>query len=248
MRCVLAFVVAVLTASTALAGGKPFPAKEQIDASKQLIAETFRKELAEPDKVPAVKAMLETAAKTEGDDSAQAALYLSAAEVAARIGDTRLAFQSVDQLAQVFNCDVLTVKQSLLDLAAKVARTNDARVSVANRGIELADLASIAGRFDVADDALKVASAASSKVRDAELRKQITAKRKDVEKARKQADHTEHELAAAKKSLNADQNDPAANEALGKHLCFTRNDWSTGLKHLGKSSDDNLRKLSLADM
>lgn len=68
----LATIAAILFASAAFAGGKPFPPRDQIDAAKQLVAETFSKEFSESDKAPAVKAMLDTAAKTEGDDPAKA--------------------------------------------------------------------------------------------------------------------------------------------------------------------------------
>ena len=54
----LATIALVLIGSAAFAGGKPFPPREQIDAAKQLVAETFSKELSQSDKAPAVKAML----------------------------------------------------------------------------------------------------------------------------------------------------------------------------------------------
>ena len=237
----------VFIATTAFAGERPLPPKTAIDSAKRLVAETFRKELSESDKTLAVKAMLETAAKTEGDYAAQAALYLSAAEVAARSGDTRQAFDAIDKLLVVFDIDEFEAKGSVLELAAENAKTSEARISVANRGLELADAALAAGRFDGADSALKTAAKASSKLRDTEVRKEIAVKRRDVEKARKQAAHVETELADARKKLNANPSDPAANEAVGKYLAFDRNDWSTGLKHLIKSPDAQLRKIAKAD-
>lgn len=248
MRCVLAFIVAVLTVSTALAGGKPLPKQPAIDSAKQLIADAYRKELSAADKAPAVKAMLETAATTDGDDPAQAALYLSAAEIAARTGDTRLAFDAVDRLAGVFDVDALALKESFLEMASKSAKTNDARVSVANRGLEIADLAMAANRMDVAESALKTSGISAAKVRDASLRKDIAAKRKELERAKKHDERAESELAAAKRTLSDNPHDPKANEALGKYLAFERNDWSTGLKHLAKSSDPGLRTLATSDM
>ncbi|HUY89410.1 MAG TPA: SUMF1/EgtB/PvdO family nonheme iron enzyme [Pirellulales bacterium] len=247
MRTALAFVVAVLFSSAAFAAGKPLPPKKALDAAKQLVAETFAKELAESDKTGAVKAMLEAAESTTGDDPAKAALYLSAAEVAARIGDTRLAFESVENLARVFDVDELATKGSILEIAAGSAKSNDARLSVANRGLELADDAIAAGKFDLADSALKTAASASAKVRDAVLRKEIVAKRRSVEKARKQAAHVEGEIADARKTLAEDPGSPAANESLGKHLAFDRNDWAGGLKHLTKAGDAQLRAVAVID-
>lgn len=248
MRCVLAFIVAISVSVPCLAAGKPLPPKDALDAAKRLVAETYRKELAAADKTPAVKAMLELAAQTEGDDPAQAALYLGAAEVAARAGETRLAFDAVDQLARVFDVDALQSKATLLDLAAKAAKTNDARVSVANRGLELADAAMSSGRMETADAALKTAASAAAKVRDADLRKDIAAKRKELEREKKHAEQSESKLAGAKKALDANPDDPEANETLGKFLCFERNQWADGLKHLAKSGDQQLQSLAVADM
>ena len=236
-----------LMAAGAAEAARPLPPAEKVEAAKRLVADTFRKELSADDKTPAVKALLETAAKTEGDDPAQAALFLAAAEVAARAVETKLAFEAVDRLAAAFDVDVLATKNTLLELAAKSAKTSDERQSVANRCLELADAALAAGRMEIADGVLKTAATSAGKLRDPEIRKQIAAKRRELEKARKQAERVESELADARKKLSANPNDPAANEALGKHLCFDGNDWTAGLKHLAKSSDAKLSKLAAAD-
>ena len=83
MLRVLTFVFAASLAIPCHAGGKPLPAGAALNAAKKLIIDTFRKELSDSDKTPAVKAMLETADKTERD-AEKAALYLSAADVASR--------------------------------------------------------------------------------------------------------------------------------------------------------------------
>ena len=248
MRCVLAFVVAVSVSFPCLAAGKPLPEESAINAAKKLVAETYKKELAAADKAPAIKSMLELAAQTEGDDPAQAALYLGAAEVAARAGETRSAFDAVDQFARTFEVDALQSKATLLELSAKSAKTNDARVGVANRGLELADAAMSAGRMEIAESALKTAGIAAAKVRDADLRKNVVAKRKELEREKKHAERAESELAGAKKAIHANPDDPDANETLGKHFAFQRNDWPAGLKHLAKSGDQNLQSVAIADM
>ncbi|HUY87377.1 MAG TPA: SUMF1/EgtB/PvdO family nonheme iron enzyme [Pirellulales bacterium] len=234
-------------AGWAAAADRALPPAAKIEAAKKLVAETFAKELSQSDKAPAVKAMLELAEKTTGDAPSQAALYLSAAEIAARIGDTRLAFDAVDQLARAFDVDELAAKGTLLDLAAGSAKTNEARMSVANRGLELADAAVSAGKFDLAESALKAAAGASAKLRDANLRKEIAAKRRSVEKARKQASRVESEIADARKKLAANPDDSAANESLGKHLAFDLGDWAAGLKHLAKGKDSQLRAVAVVD-
>ncbi|HEV7224610.1 MAG TPA: hypothetical protein VGN42_18010, partial [Pirellulales bacterium] len=102
-----AIVAAVACPAVCSAGPKPMPSAAALESAKRLIIDTFSKELSAADKAPAIKAMLEAAQSTTGDDPAQAALYLSAAEVAARSGETKLAFEAIDSLGRAFECDVL---------------------------------------------------------------------------------------------------------------------------------------------
>ena len=50
---------------------KPVPPANSVEAAKRLVVDTFRKELSASDKVPAIRAMLETAAKAKSDDAAR---------------------------------------------------------------------------------------------------------------------------------------------------------------------------------
>lgn len=244
----LVFVFAFSLALPCLAGSKPMPSEKALEASKRLIIDAFRKELSAQDKGPAIRAMIETADDTHGDDAGQAALYLSAAEVAARAGDTKLAFEALEQLGATFDVDLLKIKLAAMDSAAKSARTNDARISIANRCLEIVDDASRASRFDVAEAALKTAAATAAKVRDADLRKEIATRRRDIEKAGRAAQHAEQAVAAARKVLKENPNDAQANETIGKHLAFDRNDWVAGLKHLAKAGDDAIKNAAKADL
>ncbi|HVW36000.1 MAG TPA: SUMF1/EgtB/PvdO family nonheme iron enzyme, partial [Pirellulales bacterium] len=234
-------------ASAAGAADRALPPADKLEAAKRLVVDTFRKELSETDKIPAVKAMLEAAESTTNDPPAKAALYLSAAETAARSGDTKLAFSALEQLGVAFDCDVLGLKDKLLETVAKSARTADERTSIANRSLELADAAAAAGRFDLAESALKTAGMVSAKLRDAEIRKDVATRRRNIEKAKRQHEQEQAATAAALKKLEERPDDPAANEAYGKHLAFDRHDWAAGLKHLTKSADADLQKVAAAD-
>lgn len=66
MRISSALLIIWLLALRAQAAGKPLPAKADLETAKQLVTETFAKELSESDKTPAIKAMLELAEKTAG--------------------------------------------------------------------------------------------------------------------------------------------------------------------------------------
>jgi hypothetical protein len=233
--------------SAASAADQALPPADKLEAAKRLVIDTFRKELSEADKIPAAKAMLEAAENTTNDPPAKAALYLSAAEAAAKSGDTKLAFSALEQLGAAFDCDVLGLKDKLLETIAKSARTADERTSIANRSLELADAAASAGRFDVAESALKTAGLVSAKLRDPEIRKHVATHRRNIEKAKRQHEQEQAATAAALKTLEDRPDDPAANESYGKYLAFDRHDWVAGLKHLAKSADADLQKVAAAD-
>ena len=246
MSHVLAFIFAFFAAVPCLAGSKPMPSEAALKAAQKLVIDTFRDELSASDKKPAVKAMLETAEKTERD-AEKAALYLSAADVASRAVETKLAFEALEKLAASFDVDLLALKLAAIESAAKEARSTESRISVANRGLELANDAEQADRFEIAESALKSAAAASSRVRDAELRRSIVVRRREMERARRQHEQEQALVEAARKTLKEKPDDPDAHETLGKHLAFDKNDWAAALKHLAKASEADLQKAALAD-
>ena len=70
-RVSLLLVFCFFAASGLAEERKSFPPTNSLEAAKKLVADLFREELAASDKVPAVRAMLAAAAKTEDDDAGQ---------------------------------------------------------------------------------------------------------------------------------------------------------------------------------
>lgn len=224
----------------------PLPTGDAIAGARQLVEETYGKELAGDDKAAGVKTLL-TAARSSGDLLAQAALLQAAADVAAKAGQLRLAFEALDELGQRFDFDPMRAKVEMLESAAKSARSTDQRVVLVSRALELIDEAAAVARFDDADHAVKVGQSIVGRLKDIDLRNEVAARRKDLQKRRKAHEAQEKELADARGALADNADDAAANETLGKYLCLHGDDWPAGLKHLAMAATARLRTAAEAD-
>jgi hypothetical protein len=142
----------------------------------------------------------------------------------------------------------MRAKVEMLEETSKAARSNDQRIVVVNRALELLDETSGAERFDLAERAAKAGQTAVGRLKDAELRKELASRRKDLEKQSKLYETREKELAEARRTLEQKPDDESANETLGTYLCFDRNDWAAGLKHLTKAVSRPLRESAAADL
>ncbi|HEY5311934.1 MAG TPA: SUMF1/EgtB/PvdO family nonheme iron enzyme, partial [Pirellulales bacterium] len=94
--------------------------------------------------------------------------------------------------------------------------------------------------YDQAGRLVELAMIAARKSKDASLVKQALERTKGVAAARQLSDAKEQ----AEATLSGEPDDPAANLALGKYLCFARDDWLVGLPHLAKGGDTVLRGLA----
>ncbi|HEX7376033.1 MAG TPA: SUMF1/EgtB/PvdO family nonheme iron enzyme [Pirellulales bacterium] len=240
---------AAAQASAPASNGGLSPAMPDANAlakAEALIRETYKDDLAGDDKLKAARLLLaavnETAVPAE-----RAALLLMAAELAASAGKFKLAFEAYDDLARRFEFDGLEAKVKALEGAAKLARPSDECAGVAKAALELLDEAARDGRFDAAERLGKAAQAAALHGKDVKLRKEIAATRADLKKRRLEHEARRKAVAEANRVLKDNSDDPAANEVVGKHLCFEENDWDLGLEHLAKAPAGTLRDAAVAD-
>jgi formylglycine-generating enzyme required for sulfatase activity len=101
-----------------------------------------------------------------------------------------------------------------------------------------------ADQYDLALDAAKLATMESGRLRDKELVKQARAAMQEAQQREKAFSG----VRAAKETLVAKPDDPEANLAYGKFLCFAKSDWHRGLPRLAKSQDTPIAKLAAKDI
>lgn len=224
------------------------PEGDIMESAKKLVHDTYRDELDDADPAAAVRLLLSAASETTNDLAAQAALLSTAVEIASDAGDLRLAFESLDELGRRFKFDALAAKVAALETAAKSVRDNKRRAALVNRALELMDENQEARRFDLAERSAKVGASLAARLKDAELRKAIAAKRKSLDKQQKSHESRARELAAARRTLANNPDDRASNEIVGTCLIVDQNDWTAGLPHLAKARQPKLQAAAQADL
>ena len=98
-------------------------------------------------------------------------------------------------------------------------------------------------QYEVALDAAKLAASEAGRLRDKELVKQARGVLQEAQQRRKAFTA----VRAAKETLAASPDDPAANESYGKFLCFVKADWHRGLPLLAKAEGSPLKALAAKD-
>jgi formylglycine-generating enzyme required for sulfatase activity len=167
-------------------------------------------------------------------------LMLTARDLAVTAKDADAAFQYVDQMAQAFEVDRLSVKTDILTGWAKETRTPEARKWIVEQMLRVGDEAIESGNLDAAQELGRLVTAKSVGMRDREIAQKTKVYRQRCIEASKDIE----ELKAAHATLARDSNDAQANLVVGRHLCFTKGDWQKGLPMLALGSDAALKGLA----
>ena len=126
---------------------------------------------------------------------------------------------------------------------AKAAKTAGEHGEVARNYVKLVFQAIKADDYATAKEAAKLAGYASRKAKDKEVYDQT----KDLGKIVRDAETLFFAARTAFKTLRDNPDDPNANLAFGRYMCFVKGDWDTGLTHLEKGSDKTLAALAAKD-
>jgi hypothetical protein len=225
----------------------PAPSETDVVAATKTIKELFQKEYSATrpeDKRALAKKLLEQAEETASDPVAQFALLQEARRLAMSAADYETGSAAIDAAATSFDIDPFGLKAESLQAIAKMAKLPEHHQKIADAALALLEPAAEAEQFDAAKSLAAVAGASARRARNVELVKQIEQQSKHIETQRKAFEGLE----AARATLARDPHDAAANLAVGNFLCLTQGDWSRGLAHLAKGSDEKLRQLALRDL
>lgn len=226
----------------------PIPGAEALAAADELVREVYAREIARADDSAKRKALAQLyydeARETDDDPAGCYVLLREARELAKGVGDAKLAVAAVDETARRFEIDGQALQQETLRALADAARTPSAAREVAHVALDLMDAAADAERFSAAMDYARAAYAAAKKARDGALVNDTLDRGKAV-----QARQQEYEqIAAARATLAAQPDDPAANLAVGRYLCLAQGDWEHGLPLLVKGGESPYREPAEIDL
>jgi hypothetical protein len=224
------------------------PDKAAVVAKAKEIREIFKDEYASKnpeERIALTKKLLKSAQEQKDDRLTKLVLLQEARDLALQVGEAEVALSSVKQLSVEFNEDLgeasVAMFSKLIALPGRQATYYQSLLSPISKAIlELQDL-------DDYDSALRLANMAQAlarRVNDAPSVTRSTAVIKELSllkglfaKAR-----------TARETLQQNPQDAAANQTWGEFLCFAKNDFDKGLKHLKNGTDADLQELAKRDL
>ncbi|MCL6502436.1 MAG: NPCBM/NEW2 domain-containing protein [Pirellulales bacterium] len=206
--------------------------------------ELFREEYAAAKNAAAkqqlAQQLLAKAEQTQDDPASRYVLLLEATRLAAEGGAIELLMRALELLVEQFEVDAPALRAESLAEAAKHASSPEVRVQLAAAAMDAAESCAGEGRFQEARALLVVARNAANRGADAERKREVAARLREL-------DETEAAYAAAeqaKQALQANPTDAEAHLAIGRYLCLVQGEWEQGLSHLATGSDETLRGLA----
>lgn len=161
-------------------------------------------------------------------------------ELAIKAGDADLAFQAIDGLNSYFAVDGWGLKAHSLSQLSHQAKTPQLRKEVATQALAMTDSALAAEHYDAAVELSAVAATMSESVGEPLLKDQAHEARAKAQRMQNAA----QEFKTAKEKLAAHPGDAEASLAIGRFLCFQKDDWKAGLPFLAHGSDTTLKGLA----
>jgi hypothetical protein len=219
------------------------PAADQA-RSRKLLREVFAADMTDASAAgrrTLVPKLLKAASDSNGVPADQFVLLAAAFEAGTEAGDMVLCGQVADSMAAAFKVDPLQLRfraASRMPLRGDSQATCDANAAAA---LELID--QLLAIDDFAAAARMIGALQAIRELDAPTKDRVRLTARQIDSARTEFDA----LAKPRIQLQAAPDDPAANLAVGRYLCFSRNEWEKGLLMLQKASDPTLKALAAQD-
>lgn len=240
-------VIQVRTPTVPTATKAQPPAAAEIDKADKAIAETFEKELAELkkpkrtflEKQRVAQQLLQTAATSQPAE--RFALLKTAAEIAAKAGDSQTALACVAALDAAYEIDALKEQAEALEKAGDAANVPvTAELRVIDDSLSLADRALKLENAAVTAQAFRAASSAASHLKDRDLTRGIADRKRDAQKTQT----LQTAVQPARGTVKMKPEDAEANLTVGKYECLVLGDWELGLAKLRRGANEAYRKIA----
>lgn len=227
----------------------PPPPSEEEQAQARVMIDRLLNGLVEAhgdEPAGAISHLRDLARSTDDDPAARFVLLRMALDLTVKSGDYPRAHEIIADLAQHYRVDSLRLKVDALVSTVKNHTDHETIRAAENlkRAIGLLEEALHADRMGLAEELLALASAMAEQSADHALVEDV-GRWRDL--WREWSAHAEEAGQAALRILQ-EPADADARLAVGRYLCFTKGDWSTGLPMLARSSDETLRTLAKADL
>ena len=147
-------------------------------------------------------------------------------------------------LDEEFAIDAWKMKMTITTKIGEAAKSAPERKKQVDYLLGLIDDAVGASRYDIAAECATTATTMAGRITDGELRKRVAQRKKEIDDLRKQVELAE----MARARLKTDPENAKANLALGRFLCFNKDEWDEGLPHLAKGDDEKLKEVAIKEI
>lgn len=195
-------------------------------------------------KLELARELLDEGRQIKDEPVSRFALWSEAAKWAAESGDAILSLQIVDEMADEFEVDAVSLKADALTTVQKTAKQAEQRVALAQAVAALVDEALASDDFEAAKRWSQVAQTASRGLRDPELNKFVAAQAKAVAERAKAFEAVSDSFT----TLDRDPSNAAANLKVGRYLWFVKGDVASALAHLAKGDEAELSQAAADDV
>jgi serine/threonine protein kinase/formylglycine-generating enzyme required for sulfatase activity len=222
----------------------PVPSVEAQGTALKLLNEIYKNDIAEaksPEAKTALAEKLLAESQSSKDDTTSLYIVLhEARRLAIEAANPALAERAIELLAERYELDPLKDFAAALDEMTAKPHAAETNRSIAEAALAYIAKAEPGDNFEVNKRFAEVAVTAARKAKDPTLLKRATETMKTVTTTMQQWEAWQKAKAALAKSPD----DPTANLAAGRYLCFLQGDWEQGLSHLAKGSDGPWRDLA----
>jgi hypothetical protein len=174
---------------------------------------------------------------THDDPTARYVMMKVARDISVQLGDVETALRTAEEIAEIYQVDVVKMKMEILGKAVKAARQPAQSRTIAGCALTLLDDAVRGDDFDTARQLGDLAVAEAHKSHDAGLVAEVQSHVQNLDKLAEAC----AKVKAANETLEKNPTDPKANLVVGKHLCFVKGDWEQGVPMLALCGDAALK-------
>lgn len=226
---------------------QPVPDEAMVEAARELVRQAFGDDYdaATRNPTPLIQKLLTAAGATQ-DPARKYAMLNEAEGIATASGNVARAMQLIDTRAEAFAIDrcaarLETLKSALTPEARKdvgaLARLYECAIDTAKVSIQVDALPQARAAVDLAEKVSKALITAAKAKKDTSLVKDGEQKQdqaRELAKAISRRADMLRDYQQGLATLEAKPDDPEANGAVGRYLCFERGEWEKGLPVLAK--------------
>ena len=191
-------------------------------------------------KTKLLNSLLSESASSDSTDAARYARLLAVRDLFVTHGEPELAVKAGALLARQFEVDPWEARREPLQDLVKSGSV-PVLLRVVETALRAMDEAIQARAFDAAQKLGESATQATAKTKDAELRKYVTPRVKDVAALKK-------EWTRIESITSKDPSTPEAKREFGMYLCVFEGHWEEGLALLSESDDEKLAELAKQEL